>query len=75
MLFLRHLQGRRRRPGRMSQPSIVTNTKFHFFGGRKISCGFLHAFFLDGTGSPTDGTISTSKIATLPGEMTGAERS
>lgn len=45
MLFLRHLQGRRRRPGRMSQPSIVTHIKFHFFGGRKISCGFLHAFF------------------------------
>lgn len=75
MLFLRHLQGRRRRPGRISRPSIVAHTNFTSSEAAKSLAVFLHAFSLDGTDSPTDGTISTSKIATLPGEMTGAERS
>lgn len=79
MLLLRHLQRRRRRPGRISGPSIDTHTQIHFSSGGRtsLSCGFFasYFFFFGGTDSPTGSTIPMSKIATLPGELTGAERS
>ncbi|KAK2596975.1 hypothetical protein N8I77_012853 [Diaporthe amygdali] len=78
MLLLRHLQGRRGCPGRMSGPrqsqipllGLCPNTrKTHFFP-RPQKKEVLSAFF-GRTDSPTESTTLTSKIATLPRELTG----